>query len=644
MKIPYRPEIDGLRAIAVLPVMLFHAGFTLFSGGFIGVDIFFVISGYLITSIIVNDIAAGTFSFWEFYERRARRILPALFVVMFCCIPFAWIWMMPNEMTAFSTSVVSVCVFASNFLFWRQIGYFEAAAELKPLLHTWSLSVEEQFYIIFPISMLIAWRLGRNKLILSIMFVAILSLATSEYVSRYFPSANFYLLPTRAWELMAGSLCSFVCIRANLLRDNILSIFGLLAIGTAIFGYDETIAFSSVYVLLPVLGTCAILLLARKDTLVGFLLSLKPIVSVGLISYSVYLWHQPIFAFTKLRYLESPSLEISLLLCAGVLAIAYLTWRYVETPVRDNILFSQKIITLGVISGTIFFITTSIIVHLNNGYPDRIDGDKAEFLNHFENSLPKWNYFTKNNFFEIYRFQCDFYDLDKYRSGNSTAVARERIAEECYNKASAKSHYVMLWGDSHAKHLYPGIKEFLPNNWDILQVTSSSCEPELAAKKNESQYCQYSNWFAWETISSARPDVVVVAQNHGHDSGKIRSMANSLKNAGVKKVIFIGPTPHWTADLPKIVAFKLWYDTPSRTYVGIDKKVLKIDERLKGDLKNLDSASYVSAIDAFCENSGCLVFLGNDKLTGITSIDYGHLTPIASKYFAEKVLAKRIFE
>ena len=197
MKLTYRPEIDGLRAIAVLPVILFHAGFTTFSGGFVGVDVFFVISGYLITSIIVKDVTAGTFSFWEFYERRARRILPALFLIMLCCIPFAWMWMMPHELEAFSSSVVSVCLFASNFLFWQQSGYFDTASELKPLLHTWSLAVEEQYYIIFPIAVLLLWRLGRRNVIWSIAPLAILSLAFSEYASRYYPSANEDIRPTR---------------------------------------------------------------------------------------------------------------------------------------------------------------------------------------------------------------------------------------------------------------------------------------------------------------------------------------------------------------------------------------------------------------------------------------------------------------
>ena len=198
----YRPEIDGLRAFAVIPVILFHAGFSTFSGGFVGVDMFFVISGFLITSIIMKDVEQGSFSFRGFYERRARRILPALFLMLVLCMPIAWLWMQPSEMKSFLAGVIAVCLFVSNFLFWQQSDYFGTEAELEPLIHTWSLAVEEQFYIIFPISILMLWRLGRRKLVWSIAMAAVLSLAFSQYASIYHSSANFYLLPSRAWELL----------------------------------------------------------------------------------------------------------------------------------------------------------------------------------------------------------------------------------------------------------------------------------------------------------------------------------------------------------------------------------------------------------------------------------------------------------
>ena len=199
----YRTEIDGLRALAVVPVILFHAGFELFSGGFVGVDIFFVISGYLITSLLIEDIEKDRFSILSFYERRARRILPALFLVMLVCIPLAWTWMLPSQMQEFSHSLIAVCLFVSNILFWRETGYFGAAAEEKPLLHTWSLAVEEQYYVFFPLFLFFFWRFGKSNVFWLVVILTACSLALSEWAWRNAAMANFYLAPTRAWEALS---------------------------------------------------------------------------------------------------------------------------------------------------------------------------------------------------------------------------------------------------------------------------------------------------------------------------------------------------------------------------------------------------------------------------------------------------------
>ncbi len=243
----YRAEIDGLRAVSVLPVLLFHAGFQLFSGGFVGVDIFFVISGYLISSIIIEDIQNKCFSLVNFYERRARRILPALFLVMIVCIPFSWVWMLPNQMKDFSQSLVAISFFASNIQFWRESGYFEPAVELVPLLHTWSLSVEEQFYLVFPIFLILIWRFGWQKVFWIIVIFGIASLLLSEFSWRYQASANFYLAPTRAWELFAGVLTAFFIKEKGVQRSNFLALMGLAAIICSLFVYDENTPFPSFF-------------------------------------------------------------------------------------------------------------------------------------------------------------------------------------------------------------------------------------------------------------------------------------------------------------------------------------------------------------------------------------------------------------
>ena len=205
----YRAEIDGLRALAVLPVILFHAGFEWFSGGFVGVDVFFVISGYLITTIIISEMAEGKFSIANFYERRARRILPALFFVMAVSIPFAWLWLTPTDLANFGQSLVAVSTFSSNILFWLESGYFDTSAELKPLLHTWSLAVEEQYYILFPIFLMLTWRLGIKRILILLSIIFLISLGVAQYGAYHFPTATFFLLPTRGWELLVGVFAAF---------------------------------------------------------------------------------------------------------------------------------------------------------------------------------------------------------------------------------------------------------------------------------------------------------------------------------------------------------------------------------------------------------------------------------------------------
>lgn len=236
--IKYRREIDGLRAVAVLPVLMFHAGFSTFQGGYVGVDIFFVISGYLITSILLDHLDNGTFTLVGFYERRARRILPALFFVMLCSLPFAWFLLLPKAFIDFGQSIAAVSIFSSNVLFWAESGYFEAASELKPLLHTWSLGVEEQYYLVFPLFLMVVWRYARKHLLRVLILLAILSLAIAQWGVFYKPEAAFFLLPMRGWELAIGAIvavfCSdnkpqFVSITSNKATNDFLGLAALLS-------------------------------------------------------------------------------------------------------------------------------------------------------------------------------------------------------------------------------------------------------------------------------------------------------------------------------------------------------------------------------------------------------------------------------
>lgn len=330
----YRREVDGLRAVAVIPVIFYHAGLQGFGGGYVGVDVFFVISGYLITSLIHSDLGRGSFSVLSFYERRARRILPALFVMMAACIPFAFLFMRPAELDAFSGSVVAVTLFVSNIYFWSQTGYFDSAAEVKPLLHTWSLGVEEQFYLLFPLAMLVLWRFARSRLFLLFLLAAVVSLAFSEWGWRNSPNGNFFFTPTRAWELLAGALCALWLKGGDGWRNDFLAGLGLGAIAIAVVGFSDATPIPSVYGLVPVGGAVLVILFAGTGTGVARLLSTRIFVGIGLVSYSAYLWHMPLMAFARLYNLHAPSTSVLVGLALASFPIAYLSWRFVEQPCR----------------------------------------------------------------------------------------------------------------------------------------------------------------------------------------------------------------------------------------------------------------------------------------------------------------------
>lgn len=449
----YRKEIDGLRAVAVIPVILFHAGVKIFSGGYIGVDVFFVISGYLITSLILEDLQNDQFSVVAFYERRARRILPAIFCVMLCCIPFAWHWMLPSQLEDFGNSLIAVTVFASNILFWKESGYFAADANLNPLLHTWSLAVEEQYYLLFPVCLTLLWRFGRNTAAMVLIAVTIISLLLSEWGVRQYPIASFYLAPTRVWELLAGSLCAFMIADHGPRKNNLLSALGLVAIAASVFLFDEGTSFPGLYAGVPVLGTALIIVFGGNGTLVARLLSLPGFVGIGLISYSAYLWHQPLFAFARMRSLGDPDQTLLLGLGAASLGLAYVTWRFIETPFRRRgqlPLPSRSAVFWASLCAALAFVGFGGLLRQQNGFPDR-----------------------------------------KFAGGLTSAQLDARMAfnyglhRDCFGTFTLSGHCavgddpeILLWGDSFAMQLAPAILASDPDV-SMRQHTFASCMPLL---------------------------------------------------------------------------------------------------------------------------------------------------------------------
>ena len=383
----YRPEIDGLRAVAVIPVIFFHAGYALFAGGFIGVDIFFVISGFLITNIIINELDAKNFSLLSFYERRARRILPALIVVMLACIPFTFFWFLPGDLKNFSESLVSTSLFFSNFLFWKESGYFEIASELKPLLHTWSLALEEQFYILFPIFMILMWKSSKNLIYVTLIFIFAISFSLSHWGAYNYSTAAFFLLPTRGWELLLGVFASFYlhkrAFKPNIYLAQSMSIFGMSLIIFSLFYFDLNTPFPSAYTLIPTIGALLIILFGISGTFINKLLSSKFLVGLGLISYSLYLIHQPFFAILKYRFQAEVVEGYVLPILFFITFLAYVNWKFIETPFRDRSKFSRStILSLSLIS---MFVISAIgtIGVFSNGFEQRFSKNDLVILNQY---------------------------------------------------------------------------------------------------------------------------------------------------------------------------------------------------------------------------------------------------------------------
>lgn len=523
----YRREIDGLRALAVVPVVLFHAGSPIPGGGYVGVDVFFVISGYLITSIILADLKCGRFSILNFYERRARRILPALFVLVLVCFPVAWLCLLPDDMQDFTQSLAAVSLFISNLLFLQESGYFDAAAELKPLLHTWSLAVEEQYYLIFPAVLVLVWRLQRKWVFPLLASIAASSLLLAQWASHNHPEAAFYLLPTRAWELMAGGLAALHHSRhpkAHPRRNfrEVGSGLGILLILYAMTAYDRRLPFPN-FALLPVCGAVLVILLADKDTLVGKFLGLRIMVGIGLVSYSAYLWHHPLFAFARHASTPEPGAALVSLLAAASFGVAYLSWRFIETPFRSRVQFSRRQILLYSIVGSFCILWIGLAGHFSGGFIGRFDKQMEGSFGHLD----------------FYRhIETRFPDCEP-ASIASKALTWDRYLR-CKQSRQGKPQVVLL-GDSHAEHLFVGLAE----EWSDLNVVYyiQGGPPYLSNP-------QFSAIFD-EILSNDAIQTVILTMHYAalvSDSEELyREFAKAVDRlqAAHKKVILVGDIPRY---------------------------------------------------------------------------------------------------
>lgn len=445
----YRPEVDGLRAVSVLAVIAFHAGFGC-PGGYVGVDVFFVISGYLITSLIQKDLSAGTFSLADFWVRRFRRIIPAVSLMVLGVLAAGNFVLLPDDFKSLGSSALAQTLFVSNMYFWKNTGYFARAAETEPLLHTWSLAVEEQFYLGFPLLMWVLRRGSRARVIAVLSLIAGLSFAASVYGAYRHPVATFFLLPTRAWELLAGSLVALVQPAGDPVRQStrprwsaeLASWIGAGLILTAIFGFDNDTVFPGAAAVVPVMGA-ALYIAANTNQLtsLGRGLALRPLVFIGLLSYSLYLWHWPVIVFV--RYIHD-EVEPSRSSMAGTLLISFclavLAWRFVEEPIRRKRILAgtPRLIAATTACLATLLVVAGCVVHFK-GLPDRLPGDWKIF-----NAYPRAH-------------------ISDYRSGHPPLLGTQ---------AASDRPVFLVWGDSHAGVMLPAFDE-AAREFGVSGVTAS---------------------------------------------------------------------------------------------------------------------------------------------------------------------------
>lgn len=636
----YRAEVDGLRAVAIWPVVFFHAHFPFFQGGFIGVDVFFVISGYLITSIIIEEIADKRFSIVNFYERRARRILPALFLVILFTILIAPFLLNPMQLDDFGQSIFAVVFFISNILFWQQSGYFGTASETSPLLHTWSLAVEEQYYIFFPLLLLVIWRYAKRYIWISFGFIIFLSLILTEWNLRNSAEANFYLLPTRVWELLIGSITALAFrekLTSNISENlkSIISLISLIVLLASLMFFDKNTPHPSLITLIPVLATAGIIATASKTNLVGRFLSKKPLVAIGLLSYSIYLWHQPIFAFAKLSIPE-PNLSLFLvILTFASFIIAFFSWKYWEKPFRNKKVTSRQTVFRFSIVGTFILSIVGVIFSLysesifSHIYPEK-------FVNYKiieEATSNKYNNMINDN---CHIWSKEFTDefKDKFR-----------ICSEKYGKAA------FITGDSHGVDLYNSIAQNLEYPF-IASISQGYCRAHKPLGQDPPRRCHYDDLIEFTSKNSDKLSVIIYTQTPDRlfSTPFYKANSNDLSINSIDEVVDY---------LDKL-------NKASGTHVYIigmlptlkkSPKLLLLDEPIPAQLvsliseRNINMIKYIDSVFAKKANEKSIPYIPKIVAMGlileydlfidgkITYSDERHLST-----YGEKILGKRLVD
>lgn len=616
----FRKDINGLRAIAVIAVVIFHFNPSWLPGGFSGVDIFFVISGFLITGILFRNLEKDSLSLTGFYKSRARRIIPALAVMCSVLLLLGWFFLLPPEYSELGKHIAASLGFYSNFTYWSEAGYFTASAHEKWLLHTWSLSVEWQFYMLYPIVLL-----GLSKVI-SIRHLrwVVLAACAAGFVgcviaSVKWPEPAFYLLPARAWELLLGGVAALFPVTLNRPQQRVLEATGLLLMAASFILLSERVVWPGYLALMPVLGSFAVIMAARQDSIA----TTRPFSQwTGKLSYSLYLWHWPVVVFMSYAgYLGNPL--NALVGIAAAFALAQLSYSLIEQAPQKKapavpwrFAGASALIALVFVGGTTVNATDGAVSPLR---PVSIS-DKARFIQDYAT--------RQKNLYENYWLKCDAFSA--FTERNQTA-----IDESCTRKLGSGG--VFLWGDSHAQALSLGLRTFLARGTPFYQVASAGCKPSLTVDSGRETpmriTCNYSNATALEAIAALQPEVVVIAQKDQHDKTQWNELAAHLKAFGVKRVVLMGPLPQWSPSLPSVIANRHWGSDDSHiTDAAMDKGLIDTDRATQAMI-NPQMVDFVSLINGLCVADSCLVRLQDDH--SLLQIDSGHLSSAGSLYIVK---------
>jgi peptidoglycan/LPS O-acetylase OafA/YrhL len=608
-----------LRAVAVLLVIAYHLVALKIWGGFIGVDVFFVISGYLISSVILREIGELRFSLLAFYERRIRRIFPALIVMLFVTAIFSCIYLLPSELKDFSKSLLATVFSLSNIYFLDNADYFAAPNGGKPLLHTWSLAVEEQFYIFFPLFLMLIRRFAPRRFKGAIVAVSVASFAFSAYGAYAFPTATFYLPVTRMWELLLGTMLSlnmFPEIQSRLSR-NIAAAIGLALIVVCGFTYGPRTHFPGLAALAPCLGAALIIAAGQTgSSVVGRLLSLRPVVFIGLISYSLYIWHWPIIVFQRMSMIQFHDASSRSVKCGVLVAsiiVATLSWRYVETPFRKGkwMLRGPAAFKFATASGVALTIAALAILALH-GLPARYTPEEVQISSYMEREAP-------------YRLGTCFI--------SSGQPATDFDASTCLRQDPSRKNYLLI-GDSHAAQLWYGLDTVFPEI-NILQATASGCEPTLKNIYMYGDQCTPIMQYVYnEYLPKHHVDrVLIAARWEQGDLSRLDETIRTLKQKGLDIVLF-GPIVQYDSPLPRLLTASLKQNDPHLPFKHRLDKYRELDGEMAELAANTWGVEYVSFFKLLCPQNACAEYAEKDVPL---QFDYGHLTQAGSTLVAERL-------